>query len=323
MVVPSGRLVKPMLAVAGRLPVDDGQWGFEFKWDGVHAVAYLEDRQIRLMTRNDRDTTSSYPELHPMGEQFGPHSVVLDGEIVALDGSGRPSFSRLQSRMHVADASRATLLASTTPVDLLVFDILRLDGQDTVDLSYEQRRALLDGLDFEGERWHCPPWYRGGGPDVLRASQEQGLEGVMAKRLSSTYQPGRRSGDWRKVKNLRTQEVVIGGWTPGAGRRSGALGALLVGLPGPSGLTYVGKVGTGFTDAVLGTLGRTLAPLVQGTSPFSAPTSPSQSTGATWVIPVLVGEVSFREWTAQGRLRHPSWRGLRPDKDAEDVIVEP
>jgi bifunctional non-homologous end joining protein LigD len=312
-----------MLAVAGVLPVDDTQWGFEFKWDGVRIVAYVDGSGLRLLTRNDRDTTFGYPELHDLSDDLGSRAVVLDGEIVAFDNSGRPSFSRLQPRMHVADASRARLLASTTPVDLLVFDILRVEGHDTVDLSYEQRRALLDELDFGGTRWHCPPWYRGGGADVLRASQEQGLEGVMAKRLSSTYHPGRRSGDWRKVKNFRTQEVVIGGWTPGAGRRSGALGALLVGLPGPSGLTYAGKVGTGFSDAALDALSHTLAPLARTTSPFSPPPSRAESAGATWVTPALVGEVSFREWTPQGRLRQPSWRGLRPDKNPGDVEVEP
>jgi bifunctional non-homologous end joining protein LigD len=192
-----------------------------------------------------------------------------------------------------------------------------------VEFPYEQRRALLDVLDFDGTRWHCPPWYRGGGPDVLRASQEQGLEGVMAKRLSSTYHPGRRSGDWRKVQNFRTQEVVTGGWTPGAGRRSGTLGALLVGLPGPSGLAYVGKVGTGFTDAALEALSRTLAPLVQATSPFTPPPARSESAVATWVTPVSVGEVSFSEWTPQKRLRQPSWRGLRPDKEPDAIIAEP
>ncbi len=317
------RLVKPMLAIAGGLPADDAHWGFEFKWDGVRTVAYLQGADMRLMTRNDRDATSSYPELHDIGAHLGAHTVVLDGEVVAFDDSSRPSFSRLQARMHVTDAPRARLGASTTPVDLLVFDILHLDGADTVELPYEQRRALLDGLDFAGTRWHCPPWYRGGGADVLRASQEQGLEGVMAKRLSSTYHPGRRSGDWRKVKNFRTQEVVIGGWSPGAGRRSGALGALMVGLPGPSGLTYVGKVGTGFTDAMLDALRRTLAPLAQPASPFSPLPTRSESAGATWVTPILVGEVSFREWTPQGRLRQPSWRGLRPDKVPDEVVVEP
>lgn len=319
---PLPTLVRPMLAVPGALPTDDERWGYEFKWDGVRAVAYVEGGRVRLLTRNEKEATHNYPEIRGLGEQLGSRPAVLDGEIVAFDENGHPSFSRLQPRMHIADATRARRLAESTPVEYLIFDVMHVDGRDTVELSYRDRRRLLDSLDLNGAHWNVPPWYEGGGADVLRASQEQSLEGVVAKRLSSTYQPGKRSPDWRKVKNFRTQEVVVGGWSPGKGRRSGSIGALLLGVPGPSGLQYVGKVGTGFTDTSLQALSEMLAPLQQDSPPFSAPLSGLEAADANWVRPTLVGEVSFSEWTKDRRLRQPSWRGLRPDKDPGDVVRE-
>jgi bifunctional non-homologous end joining protein LigD len=312
-----------MLAVAGVLPADDDHFGFEFKWDGVRAIAYVDaDGDARLFTRNGNEVTNRYPEIDAVGLAPGSEPAVFDGEIVALDESGRPSFSQLQPRMHVSDPRRAQRLSTNDPVHFFVFDVLRLHDRDTMELPYEDRRQLLETLTLDADYWHRPPWYRGGGGDVLRASQEQQLEGVLAKRLSSTYQPGRRSGDWRKVKNLRTQEVVVGGWTEGRGRRSGTMGALLLGLPEASGLRYVGKVGTGFTDAALDSLFQMLRPLIRSSSPFSPLPPPADAVGAQWVTPSLVGEVVFSEWTPEGRLRQPSWRGLRPDKDATDVVPE-
>ena len=317
------QLVRPMLAVAATLPEDDDQWGFEFKWDGVRAVAYVDaEGGVRLFTRNDNEVTNRYPEIESLGTQLASRPAVLDGEIVALDDTGRPSFSRLQPRMHVADPGRARRLSTTDPVDFFAFDVMHVDGRDTMTLPYEDRRHILDALALDADHWQRPPWYRGGGADIQRASREQQLEGVVAKRLRSTYQPGRRSGDWRKVKNFRTQEVVVGGWTSGRGRRSGTMGALLLGLPGPSGLRYVGKVGTGFTDAALDSLLQTLRLLVHDSSPFSPLPPASDAAGAQWVTPSLVGEVLFSEWTPDGRLRQPSWRGLRPDKDVNDVVPE-
>ena len=320
---PLPELVRPMLASPGSgIPTPDDDWGFEFKWDGVRAVCYVEGGRTRLLTRNDRDVTVSYPELRALGEALGSRPAVLDGEIVAFGPDGVPSFGALQERMHVADAGRARRLAERTPVVFLAFDVLHLDGHSTVDLPYEERRRRLDALGLAGSHWQTPTWFRGGGQSVLDAARAQRLEGVVAKRLRSTYQPGRRSSDWVKVKHARTQEVLVVGWTPGQGRRQGKLGALLLGVPRQGELTYAGKVGTGFTDRMLDELGATLAPLVRPEPALAGPLPRAQVAGATWVEPSLVGEVVFGEWTREGRLRHPSWRGLRPDKRPEEVVVE-
>lgn len=315
-------LVRPMLATAGSLPADDDQWGFEFKWDGVRALAYVDGGRVRLLSRNDRDVTVSYPELRPLGETLGARPAVLDGEIVAFDGEGRPSFGGLQERMHVADANRARRLAQRIPVAYLVFDVLHIDGRSTLALAYEQRRSLLESLALAADHLRTPPYYRGGGPDVLAAAGANGLEGVVAKRLAGLYQPGRRSGDWIKIKHARTQEVVLVGWTPGQGRRRDRMGALLLAVPHQGVLRYAGKVGTGFSDRALDDLGAQLAPLRRHDPPLPGPLPQAQVAGATWVEPVLVGEVAFGEWTRQGRLRHPTWRGLRPDKAPSEVVAE-
>ena len=320
---PMPSLIRPMLATPGRLPSHDAAWGFEFKWDGVRTIAYVEGGRTRLVSRNDRDVTVSYPELRRAGEVLGSRDAVLDGEIVAFDSNGRPSFGMLQQRMHVTDAGRARQLADRVPVVLLVFDVLFLEGQSTTERAYRERRGILESLHLDGPHLNAPPWFEGGGRNVYRAAIDQSLEGVVAKRLESTYQPGRRSPDWIKVKRVRTQEVVVGGWTPGQGRRGSTIGALLLGIPGPNGLEYVGRVGTGFTDDVLVELTSVLTTLERPTSPFSTPIPARQAAGARWAEPGLVGEVSFSEWTHEGRLRQPAWRGLRPDKAVSDVQREP
>jgi len=321
---PMPALVRPMLCQTGDLPTPDGEWSFEFKWDGVRAIVYVGGGRVRIVSRNDLDVTVSYPELRGLGEALGSRPAVLDGEIIALDADGRPSFGMLQRRMHVSEAARARRLATQVPATYLVFDLLYLDGHRTTGLTYDERRSLLESLDLEGPAWATPPAFPGGpGADVLRAARERGLEGVVAKRRDAPYEPGRRSDRWIKVKNFRTQEVVIGGWTPGRGRRGGTIGALLLGIPSPSGLAYVGKVGTGFTDQTLAELVTRLRPLARKTSPFVGPLPEAQVAGAVWVRPSLVGEVQFGEWTGDGRLRHPSWRGLRPDKAPLEVVVEP
>lgn len=315
--------VAPMLATSGELPVDERGWRYEFKWDGVRAVAYVEGGRVRLLTRNDRDTTGAYPELHGLGEALGSRPAVLDGEIVALDERGRPSFEALQPRIQVTEASRARRLAARTPVSYMVFDVLHLDGHSTVALPYTERRRMLASLGLAGERWAVPADHPGPGADLLAAARSSGLEGLVAKRADSPYQPGRRSRDWVKVKVTRTQEVVVGGWSPGKGNRSSRIGALLLGIPGDGGLVYVGKVGTGFTEAALDDLQRRLAPLRRSSPPFTGRVPSADAAGATWLEPEVVGEVRFTEWTSAGRLRHPAWRGLRPDKAAGEVVREP
>lgn len=312
-------LIRPMKAVlATELPADDEHWGYEYKWDGVRAVTYVSDGHVRALSRNDLDITGSYPELAELAELTG-RPVVLDGEIVALR-DGRPDFGLLQSRMHVRRPSEQLL--STTPVEYYVFDIMHLDDRSLLDLPYVARRAVLDDLALDGRNVRTPPWFWDHGRNILEASLERGLEGVMAKRLFSRYHPGRRTGDWLKIKHVRHQEVVIGGWRPGKGRRADLIGSLLVGVPGDRGLEYAGNVGTGFTHAMLRDLETMLRPLERETSPFGTKVPRSHALDAHWVRPELVGEVTYTERTGDGMLRHPSWRGLRPDKSPGDVHIE-
>jgi bifunctional non-homologous end joining protein LigD len=315
-------LIAPMLAVlSDRLPAEDGGWAYEMKWDGVRAVVYADGERLKAMSRNDIDMIGSYPELVDLTSVL-PAGTVLDGEIVALDRSGRPSFEQLQARMHVGDARRAERLAETAPVTFMAFDLLRLEGRSTLALPYTERRALLQGLELDGPHWKTPPHWTEDGASILQAARDQQLEGVVAKQLGSAYHPGRRFNGWLKVKNLRTQEVVIGGWQPGEGRREGFIGSLLMGLPEGKRLRYAGKVGTGFTDRSLRELAELLEPLRSNTSPYVEPVPRRDAIGAIWVKPTVVGEVRFSEWTRDGRLRHPAWRGLRPDKKLSQVVRE-
>ncbi|MGH3876102.1 MAG: DNA ligase D [Actinophytocola sp.] len=319
-------LVEPMLASPGTLPPEDDGWAYEFKWDGVRALARVEGGRLQLFSRKGNDITVTYPELRQLGEELGSTQVWLDGEIVAME-NGRPSFPALQQRMHVQHDRQARSLANTVPVTFLIFDVLHLDGRSCVDLPYTERRRLLEGLELRGPNWNTSPTYDASGAAMVETAREQELEGVIAKRLTSRYFPGRRTADWIKIKELLTIEVLIGGWRPGEGRRSGMIGSLMLGVPTDAGLRYVGQVGTGFTDKALTALGKQLEPLSRSSSPFAEELPADRRKGAHWVSPTLVGEVEFRNWTPDGRLRAPSWRGLRADKDAADLepeaVVEP
>ena len=316
--------VAPMLAIAGDLPEEPGEWAYEFKWDGVRAVVSVEGGRVRALSRNDKDLAASFPELREVGEFLGSRSAVLDGEIVAFDAEGRPSFGRLQQRLHLASPNAVARRAREVPASYLVFDLLYLEGRSLLALPYDERRALLESLALAGEHFATPPSVNDrAGADVLEAARLGGLEGVVAKRRRSPYRPGARSGDWIKVKNFRTQEVVIGGWTEGKGARSGGLGALLLGVPGGDGLAYVGKVGTGFGDTERRELQQILQPLATDSSPFTGRLSAPERALAHFVAPELVGEVQYGEWTSDGHLRHPSWRGLRPDKSPSELAREP
>jgi bifunctional non-homologous end joining protein LigD len=318
-------VIAPMLATAGELPtaaVED-DWAFEMKWDGVRAVGYVDDGALRLRSRNDRDITDGYPELRGLAEELAGRQVILDGEIVAFDQAGRPSFELLQRRMHLRDAPRVRRLAGELPVAYLVFDVLHVDGASQLHRPYVERRVTLTSLDLHAARCQVPPAFDGDGAAAVSASREGGLEGVVAKRLRSPYRPGQRSGDWVKVKHHQMQEVVLVGWQPGEGRRSGGIGALLLGVHDADGtLRYAGQVGTGFTDATLADLLRRLRPLQRKSSPLHGPLAAKDTAGVHWVTPRLVGEVLFSEWTRDGRLRHPVWRGLRADKSPADVVRE-
>jgi bifunctional non-homologous end joining protein LigD len=306
-----------MLATLGTLPSGDG-WGVEFKWDGVRTVAYLDGDRLTLVSRNNLDVTAQYPEIAELTALAGGARLVLDGEIVALDADGVPQFARLQNRIHVAAPSAS--LRGSTPVTYYLFDVLARDGKPIVDLPYRQRRGLLEALALDSGPVRTPPAFPEAEPaDVYRTAVEGGLEGVVCKRLTSTYQPGRRSPDWVKTPVAQTQEVLVAGWQPGAGRRAGMIGALLLAAHDQSGaLTYIGKVGTGFTDRALRDLAALLRPLERDTPPLPDVPRPDART-AQWTEPSLVGEVTFRNWTPDHRLRHPSWRGLRPDRDPGEI----
>ncbi|GLW92028.1 non-homologous end-joining DNA ligase [Actinokineospora globicatena] len=312
--------LEPMLASPGALPPADEEWAYEFKWDGVRALARVDGGRLRLFSRKGNDITSSYPELRALGEEMGSTQAWLDGEIVAFR-NGKPSFAELQKRMHVSDERLTRRLAAETPVTYVVFDVLHLDGRPCVDLPYTKRRELLVDLGLRGPHWNTSPSYPGAGAAVLETAREQELEGIIAKRLGSRYHPGRRSPEWMKITDQRAVEVVIGGWRPGEGRRSEVFGSLLVGLPTAEGLRYVGQVGTGFTDDVLRTITGKLHRLERKTSPFCNEVPRDRARGARWVRPSMVGEVAFLHWTDDGRMRAPAWRGLRVDKDPSDLAT--
>jgi bifunctional non-homologous end joining protein LigD len=311
--------VVPMLARLSDLPRNDRDYGFEVKWDGVRTISYIEGGRVRLESRNLRDVTRQYPELRKLGRELGSRRAVLDGEIVALDEQGHPSFQRLQPRMHLASESAIRRRMVDTPVVYMIFDVIWLEGRSKMPLPYTERRAELEALDLNGDNWRTPSHHVGDGEAMFAASKEQGLEGVVAKRLDSRYEPGGRSGAWLKIKNQFSQELVIGGWLPGQGGRSGTLGSLAVGFYEDGKLRYAGNVGTGFTQRTLAELMDLLKPLERPDSPFEGRQPPK---GTVFVEPELVAEVEFRGWTKTRTLRQPSFKGLRDDKDARDVIFE-
>jgi bifunctional non-homologous end joining protein LigD len=315
--------IEPMLATLTKtLPRDEDSYAFEVKWDGVRAIAYVEGGQARFESRRGGNITSRYPELRGLGPALGSTAVVLDGEIVAFDGE-RPSFERLQRRMHVGNERAIRRLMGEVPVVYVMFDLLWLEGHSTLELPYRERRKLLDELRPEGASWQTPAAHEGDGAVLLDATKRLGLEGVVAKRLDSVYEPGRRSRAWLKVKNHNSQEFVIGGWLPGKGARSTSLGALLIGYyestEPDARLRYAGRVGTGLTENELRRLVELLAPLRRKTSPFSpAP----RVKDAVFVEPELVAEVRFTEWTRAGVVRAPAYQGLREDRDPREVVRE-
>ena len=311
-------VIEPMLATLGPLPTD-GEWGYEFKWDGVRAIAYVDGDDLHLRARNKVDVTHTYPEIDALRTALAGRRAVLDGEVVALGRTGVPSFAALQQRMRTPVPTAAAV--RTTPVRFYLFDLLYLDGTDLTQLPYVDRRELLQRLDVTGDPVDTPPYWTGdAGPALLDAARELGLEGVMAKQLASPYQPGRRSSAWIKVPLTTTADVVVGGYKVGGRRRSTTIGSLLVGMfDANDRLAYVGQVSTGFSEQDLRHLQKRLNELRQPTSPFDIPVPRQHARQAEWVRPELVAEVTVRSWTHDSRLRQPSWKGLRPDRDAVEV----
>ena len=318
---PMPERIVPMLARSSTsIPKPEADFSFEVKWDGVRAIAYVKPGRLRLESRNLREVTDSYPEVRGLLRALGMREAVFDGELVAFDDSGKPSFERLQRRMHVTSSSAVRRLSNSTPVVYAIFDLLYLDGRLLIDAPYEERRERLEELELAGPAWRVPAAHVGEGDRLLEATRAQGLEGVIAKRLGSRYEPGRRSGAWVKVKHTLRQELVIGGWVPGEGRRAERIGALLMGYYRDGRFVYAGRVGTGFTEATLDALASRFKELRRKRSPFDE--APRLPRGAQFVEPRLVAEIEFREWTTDGVMRAPSYKGLREDVSPRDVDLE-
>ena len=288
-----GRL-RPMKATSGELPVPDEGWAYEVKWDGMRILAFVADGVAKLHTSNLIDATNRFPELAGLVGALEGHEAILDGEVVAFDDNDQPSFGRLQQRMHISNAVEARRLSADVPVTFVVFDLVHLDGHDMISLEYRDRRRLLGDLLENGGGWLVPNHREGDGAALLEAAGQQGLEGVVAKRLDSRYEPGKRSPNWRKVKVRRRQELVIGGWLPGEGNRSGQLGSVLVGYYDADGqLQYAGRVGSGFNQRELARIAPLLDDLAVDEPPFVGTPPAAVRKVAHWVEPRLVAEVAF------------------------------
>ncbi|MFY1621043.1 ATP-dependent DNA ligase [Micromonospora sp. WMMD736] len=307
---PTPQDVAPMLSIEGSVnKLTAGQWAFEGKWDGYRLLVDLDHGALQLRSRTGRDVTGEYPQLQVLAADLADHQVLLDGEVVALDESGVPSFGELQNR------------ARSTRIEFWAFDILRLNSRWLLRAKYRDRRKLLETLAVGGGLI-VPALLPGDGPEALELARERRWEGVIAKKWDSTYQSGRRSSSWIKDKFWTTQEAVIGGWRVGTGGRTSGIGALMLGIPSDDGLQFVGRVGTGFTERELTELKGLLQPLETDESPFAARLPTQDAKGVTYVRPELVGEVRYSERTSDDRLRQPSWRGLRSDKRPDEVKWE-
>jgi bifunctional non-homologous end joining protein LigD len=318
----SSRLPAPMLASPGSPGElgDTGEWAFEMKWDGIRALARVTDGELQLISRNGIDITVSYPELAELLDQVRGDALI-DGEIVALNKAGRPDFGLMQKRMNLSKKAEVDAAATATPVHFMAFDVLEVDGAPIADRPYSERREQLERMLGSRGAVQVPPAFVGTITEAMATSHALGLEGVIAKRRSGTYAAGKRSRSWLKLKHHLTQEVVIGAWRPGSGARSHRIGSLLMGVPGETGLNYVGRVSSGLTDKQFDALAAKFRRMERVTSPF-AELPAADAADAHYISPMLVGEVEFTEWTPTGKLRHPVWRGWRPDKTASDVVRE-
>ena len=308
--------MRPMLATRGTHVPAGGSWTHEVKWDGIRLLGDVTDG-VRLWTRNENDATVAWPELVAA---VPTRDLLVDGEVIALNDRGLPDFGVLQDRMHVRRASTAEAKSRKLPATYMVFDLLRLDGRSLLDQPLSRRRELLDGLVADGVlagAWQVPAAYDDGAM-LFDATRQQGLEGIVSKRLTSRYEPGQRSAHWVKFPHRKRSSYVVGGWrleTDSPNR----LGALLVGEPTPAGLVYRGRVGSGIAGAKGPQLLELLEPLARTGSPFVDEVPRLDALGTRWVEPVLVVDVEALGLSTQQRLRQPSYRGLRPDLGPEDL----
>ncbi len=311
--------MEPMLASPAQEPPTGPHWVHEVKWDGMRVLADIRDGRVRLSARSGADATTRFPELSGLADAHP--DVMLDGEVVAMH-DGLPSFTRLIDRIHVRDAGMARRLAAANPVTYMCFDVLRLDGHDLQGMPWRDRRSLLDALALASRHVVVPPVYPDGA-SLLEATRQSGLEGIVSKRRDSLYEPGRRSGSWRKIAHRPTVSTIVGGWRPEIGSGMG-LGALLVGLPTARGLRFAGRVGSGFGTVAERTLLPRLLELEQDCSPFAGDIPAADHNGSRWVAPALVvdvralGAVGHR---APGRLRQPVYLGVRGDLRPADLSL--
>jgi bifunctional non-homologous end joining protein LigD len=320
--LPRPPLFTPMLAQGGYKPFDAKGWWFEPKFDGIRTLLYLEGESVRLISRTGRDQSSIYPELSRLYRRINAINAVLDGEIVATDEAGNTSFELLQQRMNLASPTEIDRIRRKIPVELVAFDLLWLDGEDFTRKSLSERRQRLEEVVMQDKGLRLIYWVADEGKAFYAAAKEHRLEGVIAKRAASRYLPGRRSDDWRKIKILKRQDCVVLGWTPGQKGRSDAFGALLLGAYKAGKLIWVGQVGSGFTDRMLKDVLDRLEQIETDKPPVSN-SELRKVKGAQWVRPELVCEVEYLQMTTSGKLRAPSFKGLRPDKAPEDCILEP
>ena len=312
----------PMLAEGGHRPFDDDGWRFEPKLDGIRTLAYVATDGTRLVSRTGRDQTAIYPELDNLARFVNALHAVIDGEIVAADERGRPSFERLQQRMNLSAPKDIEKTRRKVPVVLFGFDLLWLDGRDLTREPLEERRRLLEDVVTVTGPMATTFVVDGEGTSFFESAKQLGFEGIVAKRLGSPYVPGRRTKDWRKIKATNQQDCLVLGWTPGTGSRGATFGALLLGAYRDGELIWIGQVGTGFTDGILRDLLKRLSDLEQSEPPIHDPELAAVK-GARWVRPELVCEVEYLEMTRVGKLRAPSFKGLRPDKAPADCVLEP
>lgn len=285
---------------------EDTEWRFEIKWDGVRILLFFDDGVVRLKSRSGGDATMRYPELASFRAD---RAMVLDGEIVALDESGRPSFERLQGRMNLSSPALVSSAAERVPVTYVVFDVLH-DGSTVTSESWSDRRDRLERIELSGPMVLSEAFAEAG--PLWDFVVERDLEGIVAKRAGSPYRQGKRSPDWRKIASFRTVRAVVGGFTPGEGGRTGAFGALLLGLWTGERLRWIGSVGSGFSDEAVVAIRRALDEMSSDVSPFLEDEAIPRR--ATWVTPQLVAMVQYRQWTSAGRLRAPSFKGFTDDQ---------
>jgi bifunctional non-homologous end joining protein LigD len=317
----------PMKATLTKDPFDDDRYIFEFKWDGIRAVAICTEDTM-LVSRTRRNITKTYPELGSIHQQLVALDAIVDGEIVALE-DGRPSFERLQQRMNLQNERDIQRMVKKCPVTLVVFDLLYMDGKDLTSEPVERRKELLTQIVVPTPKLTVSPHERTMGTTMFEIAKQRRLEGIVAKRLGSPYRPGRRTKEWLKIKSIHDADVVIGGWTPGEGSRSARFGALLVGAYDGDDLDFLGAVGTGFTEKMLDEMMPRLleheideAPFAGGMEAVRVGRFGKQIRDPHWTEPVLVARVEYRELTSGAHLRAPSFKGLRTDKPPTECTLD-